>query len=122
MLKNNNNNSTNNNVLTFDNILSTQTTNTHSSNYTNYNSKKQLLTSTQFTQLHTNVQQFITQLKNCFTFSVHNSLQYIVITMYYNSTKTYSFYVVNCSNYTVTQYNSIKSAKQFVNTQITNNA
>ena len=119
MLKNNNNtNSTTNNVLTFDSILSTQTTNTHSSNYTNYNSKKQLLASTQFTQLTTSVQQFITQLKNCFTFSVHNSLQFVVITMYYNSTKTYSFYVINCSNNTVTQYNSIKSAKQFVNSNV----
>ena len=118
MSKTNNNNT---DVLSFTQILSTQTSNTHTSNYTNYNSKKQLLTSTQFTQLTADVQNFIVNLKNCFTFSVHNTLNYVVITMYYNSTKTYSFYVVNCTNNTVTQYNSIKSAKQFVNTQLTNN-
>jgi hypothetical protein len=108
----------NSNILSFDSILQQQTSTSVTSNYTNYNSKKQLVISTQFTQLSTNVQQFIQQLKNCFCFSLHNSLQYIVITMYFNATKTYSFYVVNCTNNTVQTFNSIKSAKQYVNSNV----
>ena len=118
MPNNTNNTNTNTNVLTFSDILTQQTVNTITSNFTQYNSKKQLQTSTQFTQFTQDVQNFIVNLKNCFCFSVHNSLQYIVITMYFNNTKQYTFYVVNCSNNTVTQYTSIKLAKQFVNSNI----
>lgn len=119
--KNVNTNTNNTNVFSFTQILQTQTTNSITSNYTDYNSKKQLLASAQFTNLHTSVQQFITQLKNCFCFTIHNSLQFVIITMYYNSTKSYSFYVVNCSNFTVQTFTSIKLAKQFVNSNITTN-
>lgn len=114
---------TNLNNVSFNTILQQQTTNTVKSNYTNYSSKKQLLTSTQFNSLSSNVQNFIIQLKNCFSFSVHNNLQYIVITMYFTSTKQYSFYVVNCTQCTVVQFNTIQQSKLYIlNCLTTNNS
>lgn len=102
------------NNTSFNTILQTQTTNTRTSNFTNYNSKTQFKNSTHFESLNTNVQNFITQLKNCFSFSIHNSMLYVIITMYFTNTKSYSFYVVNCTQNTVTQFNSIKESKQYV--------
>lgn len=97
---------------TIQNFINTQQTTTNSTKqFTEYNSKKKLLSSN---VLSSNVNNYITQLKNTFTFYVHNSLQYVVIVMYYSTTKQYSFLVLNTNTLQLAQTTSVKIAKQSV--------
>lgn len=97
---------------TIQNVISTQvSTRTNTTQFTEYNSKKKLLASG---VLDENVCNYINQLKNTFTFYVHNSAQFVVITMYYSTTKTYGFYVLNTTTLQIAQAESVKLAKQGV--------
>jgi len=93
--------------------------NTRSSNWTEFNSKKQLKSNC--TILTEDVINTLCMLKNTFTFNVHNSGQYVVITMYYSSTKSYGFLVVNTNTMEVVEMDSIKNSKQWVAQQLQNN-
>ena len=82
---------------------------THSTSFTNYASKKQLA---QAGVLDAQALDFVCSIKNTFSFAVHAGLQYVAITLYYASTKSYGFIVVDLHNKAVAQVQSIKQAKQ----------
>ena len=105
----------NNTTLTVQQIVQQQKLNSIKQ-YTNYTSKQSLLNSNVLTKTQ---QQTVQSIKNCFSFSLHNSKQFLIITMYFNSTKSYSYYVLNFTTNNVTIFNSIKQSKQFVKQQIT---
>jgi hypothetical protein len=97
---------------TIQEVLNTQTTTNNTvKQFTEYNSKKKLLESK---ILQESVCTFITQLKNTFTFYVHNTTQYIVIVMYYSTTKSYGFYVLDTTTLKMAQVESVKTGKQGV--------
>lgn len=109
-----NNTTTNNTVITLQSIIQQQQQQSIKQ-YVNYNSKQQLLSSK---VLNTQQSTLITNLKNCFSFSLHNNKQYLIITMYFNNTKSYSYYVLNLTTLTVNIFTTIKLSKQFVQQQI----
>ncbi len=101
-------------MLNFTNNITQYTTSaqrTHSTQFTTYSSKKQLQNANVLNAQHL---QFLLNIKNTFTFAVHNNLQYVAITLYYASTKSYAFIVVNLHNSTIAQAQSIKHAKQAI--------
>lgn len=81
---------------------------THSTQFNTYASKKQLA---QANVLDTQALDFVRSIKNTFSFAVHTDLQYVAITLYYASTKSYGFIVVDLHNKAVAQVASIKQAK-----------
>lgn len=86
----------------------TASTRTHSVNFTQYASKKQLA---QANVLESEKLDFLLAIKNTFSFAVHSNLQYVAITLYYANTKSYAFLVVDLHNKAVAQVDSIKQAK-----------
>ena len=92
-------------------VIATQTTTSRAHSFTEYNSKKKLLGA----NILTNEQsEYITKLKNTFTFYLHDGHKYLVITMYYSSTKSYSYLVVNLETLMCAECESVKIAKQSV--------
>jgi hypothetical protein len=65
-----------------------------------------------------NSAELVKKLKNCFSFTLHNSKKWLVITMYYNATKKYSFLAVNLESHNAEEFESIKLAKGYVNTEL----
>ena len=93
-------------------VISTQTTGrTSHKQFMEYNSKKKLLESKLFDET---VIKYIRDLKNTFTFSVHKDLRYVVITMYYSTSKSYKFFVLDTKTLQVAEAESVKMAKQGV--------
>lgn len=82
---------------------------TRSTQYTNYASKKQLQNAG---ILDDEAMKFLLEIKNTFSFAVHNDKQYVAITLYYASTKKYGFIVVDLHNKAIAEVASIKQAKQ----------
>jgi ribonuclease HIII len=87
----------------------TASTRTHSAQFTQYASKKQLANAN---VLENEALEFLLAIKNTFSFAVHNNLQYVAITLYYANTKNYGFLVVDLHNKAVAEVASIKQAKQ----------
>ena len=79
--------------------------------FTDYTSKKKLFAANILTPAQTTV---LNQLKNTFTFSMHNDLRYMVITLYFSNTKKYSFLVLDLLDMGVLQAESVKKAKELV--------
>ena len=77
--------------------------------FTNYASKKQLQNAD---ILDDEAMKFLMEIKNTFSFAVHNDKQYVAITLYYASTKKYGFIVVDLHNKAIAEVASIKQAKQ----------
>ena len=97
---------------TLEEVISTQTNGrTNNGQFTEYNSKKKLIGSNLYSET---VNNYIGQLKNTFTFYVHNGLKYIVLTMYYSTTKTYGFYVLDTETLQVAEVQSVKTGKKEV--------
>jgi hypothetical protein len=99
-------------ALEFTNNLekyTTASTRTHSTQFTQYASKKQLANAN---VLEKEKLEFLLAIKNTFTFAVHTGLQYVAITLYYANTKSYGFLVVDLHNKAVAEVESIKQAKQ----------
>lgn len=86
----------------------TASTRTHSTQFTQYASKKQL---TSANILDKQALDFLLAIKNTFSFAVHTNLQYVAITLYYANTKSYAFLVADLHNKAVAQVASIKQAK-----------
>ena len=84
---------------------------TRTSAFTNYASKKQLLNANVLTAQQA---QFVNSLVNCFAFALHANKQYLVITLYYASTKSYAFAVANLHNNSIAQAQSVAQAKKAV--------
>ena len=57
---------------------------------------------------------FIQKLKNTFTFYIHADRDFLVITMYYSTTKKYAFLVVDLATLKVAEAESVKVAKQAI--------
>ena len=87
----------------------TTRTTTHATQFETFASKKQLA---QANLLDDNALEFVLAIKNTFTFAVHKDLQYVAITLYYASSKSYAFIVVDLHNKAIANANSIKHAKQ----------
>lgn len=97
---------------TLNEIISAQTTGRSTvKQFMEYNSKKKLLESKLFDET---VTKYIKDLKNTFTFSVHKDLRYIVITMYYSTSKSYKFFVLDTETLQVAEAESVKIAKKEV--------
>jgi hypothetical protein len=92
------------------NIEQYTTTNTtaRTSNYISFASKKQLQNAG---VLNTDALNFVLSIKNTFAFAVHNDKQYVAITLYYASTKSYGFIVCDLHNKAIAEAGSIKHAK-----------
>lgn len=96
---------------TLDEVISEQVTTSRTSSFKEYNSKKKLLASGLLNEQQVT---FIQQLKNTFTFYLHNDGDFLVVTMYYSNTKSYAFLVVDLTTLKVAQAESVKLAKQGV--------
>lgn len=92
-------------------VIATQTTTSRAHSFTEYNSKKKLLGANILTSEQS---EYITKLKNTFTFYLHEAHKYLVITMYYSTTKTYGYLVVNLETLMCAECESVKTAKQAV--------
>jgi hypothetical protein len=86
----------------------TASTSARATDFTQYASKKQLA---QAGALNDEALEFLLAIKNTFTFAVHNEKQYVAVTLYYASTKSYGFIVVDLHNKAVAEVASIKEAK-----------
>lgn len=87
----------------------TTTARTHTTQFTQYASKKQLAGAE---VLEAEALDFLLAIKNTFSFAVHNGLKYAAITLYFASTKSYGFLVVDLENKAVAEVESIKQAKR----------
>lgn len=107
---------TENTIITLNDLINQQvTTGGRGGKYVNYTSKKALMDAKVLTTTQADV---IGKLKNCFSFSLHNNKQWLVITMYYSNNKTYSYLAVNLDTLAVTTYSKIAEAKKYIDTQI----
>lgn len=96
---------------TMEQVIGEQVSTSRTSSFTEYNSKKKLL---ECGVLNEKQSTFIQQLKNTFTFYLHNDGDFLVITMYYSTTKKYGFLVVDLNTLKVAEAESVKLAKQGV--------
>jgi hypothetical protein len=88
-------------------------------NYVNFNSKKALLAdSTTTNGIGNTLTEVIKGMTNCFCFAVHKSYKYAVITMYFNSNKSYKYVAVNCKTMECNEYDSIKEAKSYITSEL----
>lgn len=102
---------------TINEVISTQVTaKTSNKQFVEYNSKKKLETS----NLDKTVITKILELVNTFTFYVHISNKFVVITMYYSKTKSYGHYVLDCNTLQLAKVNSMSQGKKAV-LEIVNN-
>lgn len=90
--------------------------NTRTSKYTTYDSKKKLLSDTDMMKtlsaFNTDFLTLIKALKNVFSIAIYNAdNRYIVITMYYSTTKKYEYVACNVETLDCVSYDSIKMAK-----------
>lgn len=87
----------------------TASTTQRTSSFYSYASKKQLQNAN---ILNDDALNFVLSIKNTFAFAVHKDLQYVAVTLYYASTKSYAFIVLDLHNKQVAQVASIRQAKQ----------
>lgn len=94
---------------TMEQVIGEQVVASRTSSFTEYNSKKKLLASERLTEKQC---AYIQQLKNTFAFYIHNDNDFLVITMYYSTTKKYGFLVLDLNTLKVAEAESVKIAKQ----------
>lgn len=92
-------------------VIATQKTTNRTHAFVEYNSKKNLFESGRLTEAQ---QTFIRQLKGTFTFNIHESNRYLVVTMYYSKDKKYGFIIVDLETLKCAQSDSVKNAKKGV--------
>jgi hypothetical protein len=98
-------------ALTLMDIVNNQSTTKRASDFTEYNSKKKLVEAGVLTASQ---QEMVMKLKGTFTFHIHNSKKYLVITLFNSSNKEYNFLVVKLDTMEVIESDTIKNAKQIV--------
>lgn len=79
--------------------------------FTNYASKKALLAANVLSESQTKI---VTELKNCFAFAMYTDGGHLVVTMYYNATKTYEYWAIDLTTWEYTSFGTIKEAKKSV--------
>lgn len=102
--------------MTLNELVMNNEKNTRASKYKTYDSKKKLLADkTMLFNLkayNDDFETLIKALKNVFSVAVCNAKNnYIVITMYYSTTKKYEYIVCNVETLDCVSYDSIKMAK-----------
>lgn len=98
-------------ILTLMDIINNQETSRKPSEFIEYPSKKKLA---EAEVLPPEQLEQILRLKGTFSFQLHKSKKYIVITTYNASEKEYNFMIVNLSNMYVYEADTIKLAKRKV--------
>lgn len=89
-------------------IIESQSVTRKASQFTEYTSKKQMLEVTSLSEEHKN---FIRQLKGTFSFALHNSNKYLIVTLYSAKEKKYSYIIIELETLGCAECSSIKNAK-----------
>lgn len=89
-------------------IIESQSVTRKASQFTEYTSKKQILEVESLSEEHKN---FIRQLKGTFSFALHNSNKYLVVTLYNSKEKKYSYLIIELETLNCAECDSIKNAK-----------
>lgn len=92
-------------------VIATQETTKKAREFVEYASKKKLLDAGVLNETQRN---YISQLKGTFSFSLHISNRYLVVTMYYSREKKYGYLVVDLTTFGCAEANSVKEAKKGV--------
>ena len=107
--------------LTLNELVNANNNNTRTKAYITYDSKKKLLadddTIKTLSAINTEFIDLLKMLKNVFAIAINNSdNSYVVITMYYSTTKSYEYIVCNVSTLDCVSFDSVKTAKQHIST------
>lgn len=93
---------------TIEEVIAAQESATREKAFINLGTKKQIMASPAFSDA---VKDYILKLKNTYSFELHSSGRYMVITMYYAKTKKYDFIILDTDNFKCASAESIKTAK-----------
>lgn len=93
---------------TIEEVIAAQESAIREKAFINLGTKKQIMDSPAFSDA---VKDYIFKLKNTYSFELHSSGKYMVITMYYGKTKKYDFIILDMENFRCATADSIKNAK-----------
>ena len=89
-------------------IIDSQATTRKTSAFVTYSNKKQIIEEGELTEEH---KKFIKDLKGTFSFALHTSGKYLIVTLFVRSEKKYKYLVVDLKTMNCTEVESIKVAK-----------
>jgi hypothetical protein len=89
-------------------IIDSQATTRKTSAFVTYSNKKQIIEAGELTEEH---KKFIKDLKGTFSFSLHTSGKYLIVTLFVSREKKYKYLVVDLKTMNCTEVESIKVAK-----------
>lgn len=106
-------------TMTLNELVTKNNENTRVSKYTTYDSKKKLLADNDMlanlSALNADFEPLLKALKNVFSVAICNAdNKYIVITMYYSTSKKYEYIVCNIETLECVSYDSVKMAKNAI--------
>ena len=93
---------------TLEEVIAAQESTTREKAFINLGTKKQIMDSLAFSDVQ---KDYIFRLKNTYSFELHKSGRYMVITMYYGKTKKYEFIILDMNTLRCATADSIKNAK-----------
>ena len=93
---------------TLEEVIAAQESTTREKAFLNLGTKKQIMDSDAFSDVQ---KDYIFRLKNTYSFELHKSGRYMVITMYYGKTKKYDFIILDLNTLRCATADSIKNAK-----------
>ena len=93
---------------TLEEVIAAQESTTREKAFINLGTKKQVMDSLAFSDVQ---KDYIFRLKNTYSFELHKSGRYMVITMYYGKTKKYDFIILDLNTLRCATADSIKNAK-----------
>ena len=89
-------------------IIDSQATTRKTSAFVTYSTKKQIIEAGELTEEH---KKFIKDLKGTFSFALHTSGKYLIVTLFVTREKKYKYLVVDLKTMNCTEVESIKVAK-----------
>ena len=89
-------------------IIDSQATTRKTSAFVTYSNKKQIMEAGELTEEH---KKFIKDLKGTFSFALHTSGKYLIVTLFVSREKKYKYLVVDLKTMNCTEVESIKVAK-----------
>ena len=93
---------------TLEEVIAAQESTTREKAFLNLGTKKQIMDSDAFSDVQ---KDYIFRLKNTYSFELHKSGRYMVITMYYGKTKKCDFIILDLNTLRCATADSIKNAK-----------
>ena len=93
---------------TIEQVIAAQESVAREKAFLNLGTKKQIMDSDAFSDVQ---KDYIFRLKNTYSFELHKSGRYMVITMYYGKTKKYEFIILDMDTLRCATADSIKNAK-----------